>query len=150
MSSQYQKSDKITSNIYAGVESLIKRIKRCTNNFEKSSTTKEGRHISCGYSRSTIWTFEGRENKNDIYRSEDCMKKFLKYLEVHALNIVNFEKKITPSTNIQQELYEKTKICNICKKRSNKNTLMIKTIVKLKTLVMILTNTEVLHIVRLV
>ena len=93
MSSQYQKSDKITSNIYAGVESLIKRIERCANNFEKSSTTKEGRHISCGYSRSTIWTFEGRENKNGIYRSEDCMKKFLKYLEVHALNIVNFEKK---------------------------------------------------------
>ena len=70
------------------------------------------------------------------------MQKFLKYLGVHALNSVNFEKKkMTPLTNKQQELYEKTKICNISKKRWNKNTLMIKTIVKLKTLVMILVNT---------
>ena len=52
-----------------------------------------------------------------------------------------------PLANEQQESYEKGKICYICKKRSNINTLVIKIIVKIKTIVTIQVNTEVLHIV---
>ena len=52
---QYMKSDKMPYIIYAGIESLIKKIDGCANNPEKYSTTKIGEHISCGYSMSTIW-----------------------------------------------------------------------------------------------
>ena len=38
--------------IYADIESLIKRIDGCANNPEKSSTTKIGECILCGYSMS--------------------------------------------------------------------------------------------------
>ena len=38
--------------IYADIESLIKRIDGCANNPEKSSTTKIGECIHCGYSMS--------------------------------------------------------------------------------------------------
>ena len=38
----YLKSDKTLSIIYADLESLIKRIDRCKDNSEKSSTTKVG------------------------------------------------------------------------------------------------------------
>ena len=30
---------------------------------------------------STIWTFDGIENKDDVYRGEDCTKKFYKSLK---------------------------------------------------------------------
>ena len=52
---QHIKSDKMSCIIYADIESLIKKIDRCANNLEKSSTTKIGKHIPCGYSMSTIW-----------------------------------------------------------------------------------------------
>ena len=38
---QYMKSDKMPYNIYADIESLIKKIYGCVNNPENSSTTKE-------------------------------------------------------------------------------------------------------------
>ena len=63
---QYRKSGKTPSIIYADVESFIKRIDVCKNNFGKSSTKKVGEHIPCGYSMSTIWKFDGIENKHDV------------------------------------------------------------------------------------
>ena len=65
---QYQISRKISSVTYADLESFIKRIDGCKSNFKKQSTTKIGEHISCGYSMSTRWAFNGKENKYDIYR----------------------------------------------------------------------------------
>ena len=61
-------------------------------NFEKSSTTKVSGHIPCGYSMSTMWTFGGIENKHDVYRDEDCMRKFCESLREHATKITNFKK----------------------------------------------------------
>ena len=51
--------------IYAELESLISKIDGCKNNHLKTSTTKIGEHIPCGYSISTIWTFYGIENKHN-------------------------------------------------------------------------------------
>ena len=87
------------------------------NNFEKSWKAKVCEHIPWGYLMSTIWTFDGIENKHDVYRGEDCMKRFCESLREQAVKIINFEKKkIMPFTNEQQELYEKIKILfNICK-----------------------------------
>ena len=55
---QYVKSDKMPYIIYADIESLIRKVERCTNNQENTSTTKIGQHIPCGYSMSTIWGFD--------------------------------------------------------------------------------------------
>ena len=52
----------------------------CANNPEKSSTTKIGEHVPCGYSMPTIWAFDHIENKNTSYRRKDCLKKFCEYL----------------------------------------------------------------------
>ena len=63
--------------------------------------------------------FDGRKTNNDVYREEECMKKFCKSLKQHRMKIINFEmKKMIPLTNKKQESYEKTKICYICKKGS--------------------------------
>ena len=96
---------------------MIKRIDGYKNNFEKSYTTKVGEHTPCGYSVSMIWTFDGIENKHDVYWGEYYMKKNCESLRELTMKIIKFENnKIVPSTNEQQELYEKTKICCICKK----------------------------------
>ena len=42
---------------------------------------------------STIWKFDGVENKRDICRYEDCMKKFFIFLREHAIKIIYFEKR---------------------------------------------------------
>ena len=74
-------------------ESLIKRVDGCANNPENSSTTKIVEPIPCGYSLSTIWTFDNIENKHTLYCGEDCMKRFCETLREHAKNIIDFEKK---------------------------------------------------------
>ena len=51
---QYMKSDKMSSNIYADIESLIKKVAAYVINPENYSTTKIGEHIPCVYSMSTI------------------------------------------------------------------------------------------------
>ena len=65
----------------------------CKSNSRKSSTTKVGECISFSYSLPTVWAFDGIENKHDVYRGKDCMKKFCKYLKKHAIEIINSEKK---------------------------------------------------------
>ena len=42
---------------------------------------------------STISSFKKIENKHDIYRGKDCMKKYYESLREHAMNIKNFKKK---------------------------------------------------------
>ena len=74
---QYWKSDKITSIIYTDLKSLIKKVDGCNNNSTKLRTAKIGKRIAFGYSVSTIWEFDGTENKNDVCRGENCMKNFI-------------------------------------------------------------------------
>ena len=75
------------------------------------------------------------------------MKKLCESLREHTMKIVDFEKKkMIPLTSEPQELHKKQKSLTFAKKSSNINTPMTKIIVKLKTTVIILINTEVLHI----
>ena len=76
-----------------------KKIDGCANNPEKSSTTKIGEHVPCGYSVSTLLAFDTIEDKSSLYLEEDCMKKFCSSLRQHYTNEINFErKKILPFT----------------------------------------------------
>ena len=90
---QYQKSDKATFIIYADLECLIEKTDRYKNNPQNSFTTKASQHIPSGSSMSTISSFKSIENKHDVYRGKDCMKKFYEYLREHAMKMINFKKK---------------------------------------------------------
>ena len=70
--------------IYADIESLIEKIDHCKNNLEKSSTIKKEKLILCGYSMSTIWTFDHKENKQSLYCGVDWIKKFCESLREHT------------------------------------------------------------------
>ena len=94
--------------IYADPECLIDKIDGCKNIPENSSTTKIGKHILSGFSMSTISSFKSKENKQDVYRVKDCMKKFQESLREHAMEIINFKKKemmlLTMNTRNQMKM----------------------------------------------
>ena len=90
---QHQKSNKAPFIIYVNIECTIEKINGCKNNPENSSTTKVSEHIPSGFSMSTISSFRSIENKHDVYRGKDCMKKFCEFLREHAIKIINFKKK---------------------------------------------------------
>ena len=90
---QFQKSYKAPFIIYADLECLIEKIDGCKNNPENSSTKKVSEHIQSGFSMSTISSFRSIENKHDVYRGKDCMKKFCEFLREHTMKIINFKEK---------------------------------------------------------
>ena len=49
----------------------------CRNNPECSSTTKVSENIPSGFPISTISLFRSIENKHNVYRGKDRMKKFV-------------------------------------------------------------------------
>ena len=91
--SQHQKSNKAPFIIYADLECIIEKTDGCKNNPENSSTTKVRKHISSGFSMSTISSFRSIENKHDVYKGKNCMKKFCEFLRERAMKIINFKKK---------------------------------------------------------
>ena len=90
---QYQKSAKAPFVIHADLECIIEKIDGCKNNPEKLSTTKGSKHIPSGFSMPTISSSRSIENKHDVSRGKDCMKKFCEFLREHAMKIINFKKK---------------------------------------------------------
>ena len=74
---QNQISDKSPFIIHADLECLIEKIVGCKSNPENAFTTKVSGIILSGLQMSTISSFKCIENKHDIYRGKDCMKKFV-------------------------------------------------------------------------
>ena len=72
---QYQKSGKAPFINYADLECIKEKIDGCKNDPENSSATKVSEHIPSGFSLSTISLFKSLENKHDVYRDKDCMRK---------------------------------------------------------------------------
>ena len=94
----------------------MQKIDGYKNNPENSSTTNVSKHIPSDFSMSTISSFRSIENKHDVYRGKDCMKKFCEFLRKHAMKIINFKKKnMKLLTKEQQESHENAKIFYICK-----------------------------------
>ena len=125
--------------IYVDLECIIEKTDGYKNNPENSSTTKVDEHIPSGFSMSAISSFRSIENRHDVCRGKDSMKKFCEFLRLHAMKIINFKnKKMKLLTKEQQESYENAKICYICKEK-------FKNIVKLEITVIIQKNKEVLH-----
>ena len=115
------KTDKVWYIIYAGNESLIKKTDGCENYPKKSSTTKLGEHIPCGYSKSTILNFDSVECKHDLYRVEDCMKNFYSSLKENAINIIDFEKKkMLPLKKEKLKSHQDATVCYVSGKRFSK------------------------------
>ena len=79
------------------------------------------------------------------------MRRFCEFLEKHAMKIIDFEKeKMIPLTNEEYQSYLNQINYHIFKTNLNMNELMTKTLVRLKIIVIILVNTEMLAIAHLI
>ena len=67
-----------------------KKTDGCKNNPENSSTTKVSENIPSCFSVSAILSFKSIENKHNVCRVKDCMKKFYELLREHAIEITIF------------------------------------------------------------
>ena len=78
----------------------------CKNNPENSFTAKVSKLIPSGFSM-PISSLRSIENKHDVYRGKDCMKKFCEFVREHTMKIINFKKKkMELLTKEWQESYE--------------------------------------------
>ena len=104
--------------IYADLECLLEKMNTCHNNPEKSSTTKINKHTASGYSLFTHCLFDATKNKPDYYRGKNCAKNICLGLKKQVTKIMNYEKKEMISlTKKEEKMYNKQKLCYICKKR---------------------------------
>ena len=62
---------------------------------------------------STISSVRNVENKQDLPRGIDCMKRFYECLREHAMKIINFKTKQQKNIN-NKKSYENANICYIC------------------------------------
>ena len=112
---QYKKFDEAPFIIYVDLECLIENIDRCKNNPENLCTAKGSKYILSSFSMSTIQTFKSIENKYDIYRGKECMKKTYESLKEHVIGTVKFLKKEL-LTKEQRKSHKNGKSYYTCKK----------------------------------
>ena len=96
---QNEKSDKAPFIIYAVFECLIEKIDECKNSLENSCTTKVSEHIPSIFSMSTRSSFKSIENKLDVSKGRDCMRKFCESLRDFSMSLINFKKKKSEAIN---------------------------------------------------
>ena len=77
-----EKTMKVPSGIYVDFECLLEKMSTCSNDPERSSTTKISKHTPSGFSIFTYCSFDTTKNKRDYYRGKDRMKVFCKILKV--------------------------------------------------------------------
>ena len=56
-----------------------KKIDGCKNNLKNASTAKVSKHIPSDFSVFAICLLRSIESKHDVYRGQDCMKRFLNF-----------------------------------------------------------------------
>ena len=94
-----EKSLKVPFTIYADLECLLIKEQSCQN--------KKAKHEPSGYSLSLISSFNSKENKHNVYRGRDCIKRFCNDLKELATEIINYEEKnMIPLTDNENKFYE--------------------------------------------
>ena len=120
--------------------SIIKKINGCKNNPENSFTTKVRKHIPLGLSMSAISLLRSKENKHDVNRGKNCMKKFCEFLRKHSMN---FKKKKWSCQQKSSKNHTKMQTSVICvKKYLKKYIWKIKNIAKVEVINIIFQNIE--------
>ena len=88
-----EKSLKAPFTIYAHLECLLIKEQSCQNNPNESYTERKAKHEPSGYSLILVSSFDSKENKHNVYRGRDCIKRFCSDLKELATKIINYEEK---------------------------------------------------------
>ena len=134
--------------IYADFECVLFKMDSCEKCPDNSYTEKKSRHIPCGYSLITCYSYDKSLNKCLYYRGIDCVEKFSQDLKEIFNKRIYFEEKPI-LTDGEKASYNNEKLCFICGERFcfDKKVKITKVIVKLGIIVILLVNIVVLLIV---
>ena len=106
---------KVPFTIYADLECLLIKKQSCQNNPNESYTERKAMHEPSDYA--SDYAFDSRENKHNVYRGKDCIKKFFKDLKEIGTKIINYEEKeMIPLTDNENKSYEEQEKYHICQK----------------------------------
>ena len=107
-----EKSLKAPFTIYANLECLLIKEQYCQNNPNESYTERKSKHEPSGYSLILISLFDSKENKHNVYRGRDCIKRFCSDLKELATKIINYEEKeMIPLTDNENKNVKKNVTC---------------------------------------
>ena len=136
--------------IYADIKCLLMKIDSCENTANNSYTERKALHVACRYSIVTCYSYDKTKNRQICYRGQDCMKHFTKTLGNIFVKYMNFEEKpMIPLSDDEKTHHDNAKVCFLCNEEFciDKKLKITKIIVKLETIVILLVNIVVLHIV---
>ena len=103
--------------VYADFECLLSKMNSCENCPDKSYTEKKRKHIPCGYSITTCYSYNQTLNKSAYYRGPDCVENVSQELKKILSDNMYFEEKpMLPLTDNEKTLYINEKSCYICEK----------------------------------
>ena len=85
------------------------------------------------------------ENKHNVYRRKDCIKKFCELLREHAMTTTAFKKKIIKK-RAAGIIWKCENLLHLSWKNLKINSWKLKNIVKLEITVIVQRNIEVVHI----
>ena len=98
-----KKSLRMPIVVYADFEYLLVKIDSCQKNSNMSYTEKKDKHIPCGYSITTCYSYDKSLNKTKYYRGLDCVEKFSQDLKKILNNPMYFEEKpMLPLTEMKK------------------------------------------------
>ena len=143
-------SMRATLVVYADVECLVMKIDSCENTANNSYTERKALHVACAYSIVTCYSYDKTKNRQICYRGQDCMKHFTKTVGNIFVKYMNFEEKpMIPLSDDEKTHHDNAKVCFLCNEVFciDKKLKITKIIVKLETIVILLVNIVVLHIV---
>ena len=83
------KADEVLKELF---HSLENRYKKILESMKGSEFVLDYVQLLC-YKCHTVSSFRRIENKHDVYRGKDCMKKFCEFLTERTMKIINFKKK---------------------------------------------------------
>ena len=128
-------------------------LKDIINNLKKSETCKLGLTIAINFISSIDNNkehvmhskFRSIENKHNVYRRKDCIKKLCELLREHAMTTTKFKKKIIKK-RAAGIIWKCENLLHLSWKNLKINSWKLKNIVKLEIIVIVQRNIEVVHI----
>ena len=105
---------KINSVIYVDFECILMPYSCCDK--ENDTTKKLNKHVPCGYSINVVNNHR-KETIQTVHRGESAVSTFCKELPEIPQGVLNTETKSMQSlSKEEQEIYDSSEYCHICKK----------------------------------
>ena len=123
---QYQ--FKVPFIMYADFESILQPISGCSDNPDNPSNRKINQHVPSGFCVYSKFTYSEVENPVKLYRGEDCVEVFCKYIEEEAKRLYKMfpRKPMAKLTKDQCRSFKDATRCHICFKEFSEDDVKVR------------------------